>query len=156
MIRIIQKLWWQKMIRINLENPPRDVRINREDKIKYKYLRERFKTDSDKEIFKLALRMGFFKEIQEDLKQKPEHMWQFSTFSNEDVIEMVLISRYKKEDVGKIFEGKEVLNECERYANGGINYLYNLFIEGGKEDIYIVEDILNDMRKLVKDTLIFL
>tara|TARA_Y100000034_G_C6864859_1_gene394057 strand:+ start:889 stop:1320 length:432 start_codon:yes stop_codon:yes gene_type:complete len=143
------------MSNLNIKNSPRDIRINRKDEAKYKYLKERLKAESDKEIFKLAFRMGFFKELKEPLKPKPKHMWQFSTFLD-NIQELMLIARYQKEDVEKIFDGKEIAKECEEYANGGINYLYKLFMEGNKEDIYIIEDILEDLKKLIKNSLIFI
>ena len=53
---------------INLKDAPRDVRRNRDDVSKYQFLRKRFEVDTDKEIFILALRIGFFKELKESMK----------------------------------------------------------------------------------------
>lgn len=141
------------MVNINLKDAPRDIKRNRDDENKYAFLRNRFKIETDKEIFKLALRIGFFKDLKESTKPNPKHLGQLSTFSDDDIREMVLVARYGKEDMEDIFDGKKVINTCEEYANGGIIYLYNLFSESNKEDIQIIEDIVESINKSLKEKL---
>jgi len=141
------------MPNVILDNPPRDVRIDRDDKIKYKSLKDRFDLDNDKAIFLIALNVGFFYDLKLKLKTHPEHMWQLSTFTEEDIRKMILITFYEKKDVDKIFDGKEVIRTSEEYANGGIKKLYKIFIEEGnqKDDTLIVEEIVDQISEKIKN-----
>ena len=56
------------MPNVMLENPPRDIRVDRDDEIKYKSLKDRFDLDNDKALFLIALNVGFFYDLKLELK----------------------------------------------------------------------------------------
>lgn len=126
-----------------LNDAPRDIKIDRLSNDKYDSLSKRFKVDK-KSIFILAMKAGFFYNTQKKI-QKPQSLVQLSSLSEEDIKNMVIIAFSSFGDVGKIFQGKEVLELCEEFANGGVEYLYNLF-SAEKEDARIIENIIDDLK----------
>ena len=141
------------MPNVMLENPPRDIRVDRDDEIKYKSLKDRFDLDNDKALFLIALNVGFFYDLKLELKTDKKHVWNLSTFNEEDIRKMILISFYDNNNLDKIFDGKEVIKTCEEYANGGIKKLYKMFIEEGnqKDDTLIVEEIVDQINEKIKN-----
>jgi len=128
-----------------LNNPPRDIRIDKENKEKYKSIARKFNKD-EKEVFSLAVKVGFFYSIREKLK-KPQALVQLTTFSDGEIKNMIVIAYAVLKDINKIFEGKEVVKICEEFANGGIRKLYSLFMETTeKDDIRIIEDVIDDLK----------
>jgi len=128
-----------------LNNPPRDVKIDKENKEKYKSLARKFNKD-EKEIFSLAIKIGFFYSMREKIK-KPQSSWQLTTFSEEEIKNMIVISYAVLKDINKIFEGKEVIKICEEFANGGVRKLYSLFMETTeKDDVRVIEDLVDEIK----------
>lgn len=128
---------------ITLNDAPRDVKIDRASNDKYESLSKRFKVDK-KSVFILAMKAGFFYNTQKKIKKPPQSLVQFSSLSEEDVKNMIIIAFSTFGDISKIFQGKEVLELCEEFANGGVEYLYNLF-STEKEDVRIIEDVIDEL-----------
>jgi len=134
-----------------LSDPPRDIRIEKESKEKYTSLAKRFSKD-DKEIFLLAMKLGFFYGARVKIKGKKQALAQLSTLPEDEIRNMMIIAFSDFGDVSKIFDGKEVVKTCEEYANGGIKHLYRLFVEEGgqKDDLRVIEDVLDELKTRVR------
>lgn len=144
------------MSNLELEGGPRDVRVDRNDDSKYQFLRGLFNVENDKDIFLLALKVGYFNKIREPLSTKPLHKWQLSTFSENDKKEMVVISNAGSKDFSTFLDGAKVIKTSEEYANAGIKFLYNLFTdEVSKDNIRIIEDFLEQIKDKIDKKLFF-
>jgi hypothetical protein len=137
-----------------LENAPRDIKVDRGDEKKYNAIRDKFKLETDKQVFLLALNIGFFYNLPLKLNPNPKHVWGVSTFEDEEIKDMMTIAYAEDEDIPKCFDGASVIKICEEYANGGIKKLYNTFIESNinKEDALIIEEIVEELDKKLHES----
>ena len=133
-----------------LADPPRDIKIDRENKKIYRSLSQRFNKD-DKDIFLFGMKAGFFYGTRLKIK-KPQSLVQLSTLSDDEIKNMAIMAFSVLKDTKKMFDGKEVVKICEEFANGGIKKLYKLFMEEGaqKDDVRIMEDIMDELKERYK------
>lgn len=134
---------------MQLDKPPRDIIIAKDDREKYAWLSTKFDLDV-KEIFLLAMKLGFFYGLKDKPKSPRQSIAQFSTLSDEAIKDMITIAYAEFEDDDQIFNGKIVVSTCEEYATGGITKLYGSFAGANKEDVKIIEDIVDDLANEIK------
>ena len=133
---------------MELDKPPRDLTVSEGDREKYNWLREKFNLDV-KQIFLLAVKVGFFYGIRDKVKNK-KSIANFSTLSDDDIRDMITIAFSELGDDTQIFDGRKVVGICEEYATGGITKLYNQFAGANKEDVKIIEDMADEIAAEVK------
>lgn len=63
---------------------------------------------------------------------------------------MITIAFSELGDDTQIFDGRKVVGICEEYATGGITKLYGQFAGANKEDVKIIEDIVDEIAGEVK------
>ena len=137
-----------------LENAPRDIKVDRKDKKKYNALTSKFKLVTDKEVFLLAINIGFFYNLRVKLEKNPKHVWAVTTFKDEEIKNMITIAYAEEGDIPKCFDGANVIKICEEYANGGIKKLYNLFFESNinKGDDLIIEEVVEELYQKIYES----
>lgn len=129
-----------------LENPPRDVKIDRTANDKFEFLARRFGIDK-KDVFILAMKVGFYYGVSKKLG-KTQSLFQFSTLDEGEIKNMIIIAHSVLNDISQIFNGKDVVKICEEFAHGGVYYLYETF-SAIKEDSRIIETIIEELRKKI-------
>jgi hypothetical protein len=134
---------------MELDKPPRDITISKEDREKYSWLSTKFNLDV-KQVFLLAMKVGFFYGLKGKQKRPIQSIGQFSTLSDDDIKDMITIAFSELQDDAKIFDGKIVMGICEEYSTGGIRKLYGQFAGANKEDVKIIEDMLDEISGEVK------
>jgi len=127
----------------------KDIKVEKIDREKYKSLLKIFNLEYDKDLFILAMKVGYFYNLCSDLKVS------YGKFNYNDIglknkAEMILISYEKNKDSAKVFDGATILETCEKYANGGIKRLYELFCESNKDEEIIIEDFMKEIAKKIK------
>ncbi|RNI12405.1 hypothetical protein EFE42_08280 [Methanohalophilus sp. RSK] len=129
---------------IQLEDPPRDIKIEQSTKDKYKFLSGIFNNVDMKTLFVFNMKIGFYFGIQKKI-QKANHIGQLSTLNESDIVDMITIAYSVNKNMSEIFDGQTVVHTCQELANGGTEYLYNLFTENNKDNLYIIEDIADEL-----------
>jgi hypothetical protein len=133
---------------MELDKPPRDITVSEGDREKYSWLSTKFNLEV-KQIFLLAVKVGFFYGLRDKVKNH-RSIAQFSTFSDDDIKDMITIAYAELESDSAIFDGKKVVGICEEYATGGISKLYKQFAGANKEDVKIIEDMVDELANEVK------
>ncbi len=137
---------------INFVNigPRRDIKIEKTDRHKYETLLKILNLNYDKDLFILAMKVGYFYNLDSKLKG-PNGKFNYTYIvESKNKAEMILVSYQKNKDPAKIFDGETVFETCEKYANGGIKKLYEIFYESNKGEEIIIEEMMNEIAKKIK------
>jgi len=132
---------------IPLNNAPRDVNIDKDSKEKYESLARKFNI-TVKSVFVLSMKAGFFYNTPKKIKNI-SNLVQFSTLKDDDIMSMLIIAYSTLKDIDKIFDGKEIVGICQEFSNGGVEYLYDLFVLSEKDDLRVIEDIVEEINEII-------
>lgn len=100
-----------------------------------------------KDIFLIAMTMGYHKNVRASLKGTPHDLFRASTFNPEEEWLIKSVAIAEKENLEMLLEEKELLKTAEEYANAGILILYDIIFGGAPGDP------LKRIESYVKDTL---
>lgn len=105
-----------------------------------------------KDIFLIAMTMGYHKNVRASLKGTPHDLFRASTFNLEEEWLIKSVAIAEKENLEMLLEEKELLKTAEEYANAGILILYDIIFGGAPGDPLkriesYVKDILSEVQK---------
>ncbi len=127
----------------------RDIKTEKIDREKYKALLKILNLEYDKDLFILAMKVGYFYNLDLDLKGS-YGKFPYQSIDLKNKAEMVIISYKKNKDPTKVFDGTTILETCEKYANGGVKKLYELFCESNNGEEIIIENFMKDISSKIK------
>ena len=103
-----------------------------------------------KDIFLIAMTMGYHKKVRDPLRGTPHDLFGVSTFNPEEEWLIKSVAIAEKENLEMLLEEKELLRTAEEYANAGILILYDIIFGG------VPGDPLKKLETEVKDIYIHL
>jgi len=133
----------------NMKMPDR-LYIDESEREIYERLRDHplLKRRSNKELFLLAMSLGFLYDMRKPLK-KP---WGFvrTEYLNEEEKSLILSIGIYAEGLDALLNKKKIFSTAEEYASAGVRYLEDLAWKEPASLDKILENLLNDVFRKIK------
>lgn len=129
-------------------NNKRDFRRSRDTDKYYLYLKNKLNIDN-KHAFLLSYKYAIFKNHDGKKIDNPIHIGQISTINEKEIELMVISLLSEKYDEDILNNGDYIISQIEEYANTGIRLIYDRFIKEEKNEVYVFEDIITEIKLLL-------